>query len=137
MPADQPSHFLDNVIFAYSRAQALADGVLVDVSQSATEAGFKIPVAITQAAWQQCVEWTDADNERQTYQDTSGRLWDVLCMLLFAIKRNKPTDCLFYQLHVVPRDGKAKQAKLTKLKAVIGSGDNGEPVITILLPTED
>jgi hypothetical protein len=37
----------DDLIYAYTRAQALADGVLVDVSQMAREAGFKFPTAIT------------------------------------------------------------------------------------------
>lgn len=34
-------------IFSYSRKQAIADGVLVDVSEMAREAGFKYPVAVT------------------------------------------------------------------------------------------
>ena len=33
------------VISAYTRAQAIEDGILVDVSETAREAGFKIPVA--------------------------------------------------------------------------------------------
>src|SRR4051794_4558851 len=35
------------VIFAYTRADALADGVLIDVTDTAKEAGFRIPVAVT------------------------------------------------------------------------------------------
>src|SRR6185437_8267129 len=35
------------VIYSYTRAQAIADGVLVDVSETAKEAGFKYPVALT------------------------------------------------------------------------------------------
>lgn len=41
----------DDVIFAYARSEALADGVLVDVSDMAREAGFRYPVAVTQAVW--------------------------------------------------------------------------------------
>ena len=37
----------DDLIYSYTRAQALADGVLVDVSQMASEAGFRYPTAIT------------------------------------------------------------------------------------------
>ena len=40
------------VIDAYSRAQALEEGVLVDVSVLAREAGIKFPVAVTRAVWQ-------------------------------------------------------------------------------------
>ncbi len=39
------------VIFAYTRAQAIEDGVLVDVSETAREASFNIPVAITRTVW--------------------------------------------------------------------------------------
>ncbi len=38
-------------ISAYSRAQAIEDGILVDVSDTAREAGFNIPVAITRTVW--------------------------------------------------------------------------------------
>jgi hypothetical protein len=40
------------VIHAYSRAEALEDGVLVDVTSTAREAGFRIPVALTRAVWE-------------------------------------------------------------------------------------
>ena len=40
-----------DLVFSYSRRQALEDGVLVDVSEMAREAGFRYPVAITRAVW--------------------------------------------------------------------------------------
>ena len=43
--------FFGDVIFTYTRAQALADGVLIDAGALAQEAGFRLPVAITAAAW--------------------------------------------------------------------------------------
>ena len=36
-----------NVIFSYTRAQAISDGVLIDVTAQAREMGFKVPAAIT------------------------------------------------------------------------------------------
>ena len=39
--------FFGNVISTYTRAQAIEDGVLVDVGSTAQEAGFKWPVALT------------------------------------------------------------------------------------------
>jgi hypothetical protein len=124
-------------IHTYSRAQALADGVLVDVSHMAREARFVIPVAVTDSVWETFITWNDIDSQKQTYQDTEGRLWDVISMLRFNIA-SRPDSCSFiYNLSVVPRDGKSKKAKLIQLKAVVSGGDNGEPVITIMLPTED
>ena len=35
------------VIYSYTRAQAIEDGVLADASKMAREAGFRIPVAIS------------------------------------------------------------------------------------------
>lgn len=126
------------VIYAYTRAQAIEDGVLVDVSETAREAGFRWPVAITQAAWEDCIAWTEDDNNRQVYQDESGRLWDVLWMALHAItSASTNRSQMLYELYRVPRDGKSTEARLTKLKLVAGTGDHAEPVITIMLPTED
>lgn len=130
-------NYFGEVINTYSRMQAIEDGILIDVSTIALEAGFTIPVAVTYTLWHDFIEWTKADNEIQTYQDTDGRLWDVLSMLRFAIKKSAETSCVLYKLYVIPRDGKSTKPRLTQLKAVISGGDNGEPVITVMLPNED
>jgi hypothetical protein len=44
-----------NLISACSRSEALADGLLLDVTETAREAGFLYPVALTRAAWELCV----------------------------------------------------------------------------------
>lgn len=121
----------------YTRKEAIDDGVLIDVTQSAIEAGFKIPVAATRAVWDQYIEWTNEDDKKQTAQHQSGRLWDVLWMLFIACKRSRDASEIRYYLYVVPRDGRTKRAKKITLKSVIGGGDEGEPVITIMLPNED
>ena len=125
------------IIYAYTRAQAIEDGVLVDVSKTAKEAGFVYPVAITSAAWADCVEWSDDDTKRQVPQDEFGRLWDVLWMAKIAVKQGNGGTQLLYPLHRVPRGGKAQKPRLIHLKLVCGPGDTPEPVITIMLPDED
>lgn len=127
------------VVITYTRAQAITDGVLIDVTTMAKEAGFKWPVAVTNAVWDDCVAWTGDDTEAQgTPQDQDGRLWDVVWMASWAIRSNKTGgDTLLFQLQRVPRDGKAKLPKLVKLKLVVGPGDRGEPVVTIMQPEED
>ena len=75
------------LIFSYTRRQAIADGVLVDVSTLAKEAGFRFPVAVTAAVWAECVTVPDG----VAGQDETGRLWDVLNMLRFAITK-QPKD---------------------------------------------
>ena len=122
-------------IHVYTRAEAIADGVLVDVSETAREAGFRYPVAMTRGAWADCVEWTDADTARQTHQDEAGRLWDVLFMASLAARRGGRVQSV--DLYRVPRGGRGVHARLTTIKMVCGPGDEGEPVITIMLPDED
>ena len=138
--SNQPSEhpFFGQVISVYTRAQAMADGVLIDAGSMAREAGFRWPVAITSAGWEDCVAWSESDSDRQTHQDQSGRLWDVLFMAAHAARTNAgAAPELLFELYRVPRDGQSTEAELTKLKLVVGPGDDGEPVITILLLNED
>jgi len=121
-----------DVIYSYSRAQAIADGVLVDVSDMAKEAGFRYPVAMTAAAWADCVAWPDSN--RGAGQSESGRLWDVLWMTKLAIKGADGDRVMVTVLRVPARGGRAAPAAL---QAVVGPGDGWEPVITIMLPGED
>jgi hypothetical protein len=130
--------YFGDVISIYTRTQAIEDGQLIDVSETAQEAGFTLPVAMTATVWADCVAWTDDDIEKQAYQDKSGRLWDVLYMAYHGIRTNKACgNQLLYQLYRVPRDGHSTEAVLVTLKLIIGPGDTLDPVITILLPNEN
>jgi hypothetical protein len=113
------------VIYAYTREQAIEDGVLIDVTETARQL-FKIPVAVTSALW--------ALIEKPTkYQDTMGRLWDVLWMAHMAAKGlSDNQDTLYYKLSLT--DGRKK---IQTLKMVCDGGDDGEPVLTIMLSDED
>ncbi len=130
--------FFGDVIYSYTRAQAIEDGVLVNAGSMAQEAGFKWPVAFTSAVWEDCIAWTDEDKANQAYQDQSGRLWDLLYMASHTIRTsNGSSDQLRFELYRVPRDGESMKAELVTLKLIVGPGDQGEPVITIMLPNED
>ena len=129
--------FFGEVISTYTRAHAIEDGVLVDAGSTAQEVGFTIPVALTSAVWADCVAWTDDDSRKNPFQDQSGRLYDVLFMASFAIRTSANAgDRLLYELYRVPRDGYSTEAKPVTLKLIVGPGDHGEPVLTILLPDE-
>ncbi len=130
--------FFGEFISTYTRAQAIDDGILIDAGSMAQEAGFKWPVAIASDVWADCVAWSEDDNRKQAYQDESGRLWDVLFMASHAIRTASGSgDRLLFQLYRVCRDGRSMEAELTTLKLIVGPGDAGEPVITILPPHED
>ena len=119
----------DILIYSYSRAQALEDGVLVDAGKLAEEAGFRFPVALTHAAWETCVR-VSADSADQ---DETGRLWDVLMCLRCATRTGSGSEACF---DVLIRQSETKLTRVA-LKAVCSPGDDPEPVITIMLPDED
>jgi hypothetical protein len=120
------------VIHAYTRADALRDGVLIDVPAAAREAGFRWPVALTCAAWEQCVSVPPG----VACQDEAGRLWDVLWMLRCAVARQDRGCVVPFALHV-RNDNREGAPPLVRLKAMSGLGDDGAPVITVMLPDED
>lgn len=127
------------VISTYTRAQAIEDGVLVDATATAREAGFRYPVAMTAAAWAEAVSW-NADNGE--YQDEAGRLWDVVFMAGIAVRRNRgrraaDTNRLPYAIYRIPNVPDATEPNELELVIAIGGGDDGEPVMTIMLPHED
>lgn len=120
-----------NVIDTYTRKQAIEDGVLVDVSTTAREAGINFPVALTSTVWDLYV--VPSEKLEGCGQSITGRLWDILWMFrLKAMRSNKSLlyfSCLFLDVN--------EKLDEVKLKALCGPGDNAEPVITIMLPGED
>ena len=73
------------VILSYTRKQAIADGVLVDVTEQAKKNGFIIPVAITHTVWGRYI---DVNQDLQDYgQSTDERLRDVLMVLYLDIRQ--------------------------------------------------
>jgi hypothetical protein len=121
-----------DIISRYTRADAFRDGVLIDVSAAAREAGIRFPVALTAAAGQECV----AVPPGVTCQDEAGRLWDVLWLLRWAIARGGSRSEVRFGVHV-RHDNRERTPPLVRLKAVCGPGDGDEPVITVMLPGED
>jgi hypothetical protein len=121
----------EDVIDAYTRKQAIEDGVLIDVTETAKEAGIRFPVAVTIGVWSKCIKVPET---LKGLQDEQGRLWDVVWMMRIAIHGAKKTDTVNYKLLVTGED---KKQHLVTLKAICGPGDNYEPVITIMLPEED
>jgi len=118
-----------DVISVYTRAQAIADGVLVDVSQFARELGFRYPVAITRTVWNACIETLDT-----ACQDESGRLYNVLWAVLLKAKQAQGNETTV-KLRLISKD--KADTKPILLKSVCGPGDTAEPVITIMIEWED
>lgn len=126
------------VISACTRSQAIGDGILVDVSETAREAGFNIPVAVTRAVWNRLVALPD---NYKGFQDQRGRLWDVLSMAHHYALRASGSDCV--TMCVLMRDIRKdlhdshRPPRKHFPVVTIGAGDEGEPAITIMFPEDD
>lgn len=128
-----------DVIHSYTRAQALADGVLVDAGPLAREAGFRVPVALTNAAFVECVAWSEHDDQAKpgSGQSEQGRLWDVLSMAMLAARNAGEASQVPFSVLRVDREGSSLAPSLVELMLWIHPGDAGEPVCTVLLDGED
>lgn len=118
------------IIHSYSRRQALEDGFLVDVSETAREAGIRYPVALSHSVYESYVVIPPSVKG----QDLVGRLWDILWMLACAIRLQRDAREITYELYVRNDNRKAQRVAL---KAVCGPDDEGAPCITVLHPHED
>ena len=121
------------VLYTYSRSQAVADGLQVEVSKVAEEAGIRFPVFLTSAVYDSFVRVPPG----VTGQDQAGRLWDVVWMLRFAVRKAQHGQARLPFALYVRNDNKAP--RLIKLVAMCGplDIDDPQPAITIMLPDED
>jgi len=135
MEKEKPAYGGDqSVVYGYSRSQAKEDGFLVDVSKVALEAGLLPPVFITRLVYEQFV----VVPEGVEAQDEAGRLWDILTMLGWAIRRDSSdTSRLSFQLYV--RNSNDEAPALGTLVAECGplDFDDPRPALTIMRPDED
>ena len=114
-----------DLIYSYSRAQALEDGVLMDVSERARRAGIRYPTACTAGVWAliDCLPASETDTLAGIVRDI--RLDHVLTAMLAAIRQARGTDRVTFA------------ALGCALWAQCGPGDTAEPVITIMREGED
>ena len=121
-------------IYCYSRRDALADGIHIDVSKTAAEAGIRFPVFITRTIYERFV----AVPEGVQCQDEAGRLWDILWMCRHGIA-NAPEgqNPVTFELYV--RNSNDQPAQLVSLIAECGAMDfdDPKPAITIYLPEDN
>lgn len=122
-------------IHTYTRRQAIEDGALVDFSDPESDTAevcrqhYKYPIACTAAVFgimQKAVE-----NPRHC-NDYKGVLHDMLWMSRTYKRQLSPSAVLFRVIITG-----AGRSKYHDFKLIVGPGDQGEPVITIMMPDED
>jgi hypothetical protein len=125
---DQPE---GPVIFAYTRKQAIEDGVLIDVTPLARRAGFKVHTAITCGVSGAITELVRRRRPEDFEKYPLYRIQEAAYMAMLVTLREeidqqtKTGDRLDFQCGDV------------NLWSHIGPGDEGEPVLTVMLPEED
>ena len=140
--AEQDEVFGESV-FSYSRADAIRDGLLHDLTSWAASpqyaacegikaegfhGGFSCPVAVTASVWSD-VLLIPADQE---HQDVRGRAHDLLWMANLAARRAGDRSAVEFEVIMDTGDRVTQRYRMH-----IGGGDNGEPVVTIMQLHED
>jgi len=133
MTANENASPFGEVIYGYTRKQAVADGMQVDVTTTAIEAGIRFPMFLTRAVFDAYVVVPAGVK----CQDERGRLWDVVWMTRFGILRSSKDNSRVPIALYVRNDHRA--ARLVKLIAVCSAMDidDPQPAITVMMPGED
>jgi hypothetical protein len=113
------------VIYSYSRAQAIEDGVLVDLSNvDSIRQHWKHPFACTSAVWAIIEEALTKEG-----QDLAGICHDISTMAKLALRGGREGDRVLFTVIITGRKH--------SLKLHIGPGDTAAPVLTLMLLNED
>ena len=123
---------MEELVFKYTREDALNDGVLVDVSGTAKKLGFKYPVAITESLHQALSNIPEV----YSHESYEGRLRDVLWMC-YLEARKTTKDQMLFKVILHTENLIRENEPPTALKSICHPGDSLEPVITIMFPDED
>lgn len=116
-------------ISIYTRAQAIEDGELVDVSAHAAEVGFGFPTALTRSLWADIA----GIPARYDYEDAEGRTHDVLWMASLAARSAAGSGSRVGFEVILHTSPEAPNRRIHRKRYLmdIGPGDTPSPVITI------
>ena len=120
------------VIHSYTRAQAIADGVLVDVTGKARKCGFVLPVAMTATLFADCEGWAERSDWGNGEPTAEQFVEWLLCFACETIRAARSINSDRLTLLLAHFAGCTKSAVIH-----VGPGDNAEPVITLMYPGEE
>lgn len=113
------------VIYSYTRKQAIEDGVLINLSQ----------FPVIRVFWSQnlcCTDsvWAAIEEATKAGCDLDGVLHDISWIAKTTISQgNRTADTVKFKVAIGNRT--------VDLKLICGPGDHAEPVLTLLLQHED
>ena len=121
----------------HRRAQALKEGRLIDLSPLARKAGIPVPTAMTTELWAEYgAPGTDPEIQ-------PGPLWDIVCELQRCLSGRTPCRVAFDSgrlvrwVAVCTFHPLKREVTVAEIKALSGPGDQGELVLTIVLPDQE
>jgi hypothetical protein len=120
------------VIHRYTRAQAIADDVLVNVTAKARTCGFTVPVAMTASLFADCGGWAEGSDWGRGEPTAEQFVQWLLCFACETIRASRAINTDRLSLPLAHFAGCPKTAVIH-----IGPGDDAEPVITLMYPGED
>jgi hypothetical protein len=136
----------DDVIFTYTREDALSDGTFVDLNALLQKDGRKpmpIPAAITAEVYTALVEWTDEDAKSHPFPQLEGaRAEDIATMAELALLRAKKagtavSEPVYFVVCCVPRGRMEPEPDEIVLKMAGDFTANGDFAVTIMMRDQD
>ncbi|WP_411330726.1 DUF6573 family protein [Desulfovibrio desulfuricans] len=122
------------LICCYTRKRAIDDGIMVDVSDFVSDFGFIVPVAITNNLFTRYIQPTNKLSDAG--QSSESRMIDLLVVMMIKLFQRPNTEQLSFNVSFDMEYEEKIESKLVQILAVIGQGDAGEPVLTIMLPED-
>lgn len=116
-------------VVPYTRAQALEEGLLMDITGLAKNFGIKIPAAVTVDVFVHCILEENEEGEPD-HQEMSDRL--VTMLLSFTSALLKEPD--LGKSAEIELSGQLGKEPHPPIQAKLHGGDEGEPVITFMFP---
>lgn len=115
------------LISSYTRADAIADGQLIEVDNAVLqEAGICLPATISVALFAALEPTSKEEKIGQSFQ---GRLWDVL-MVFRAFAKDVEDNYMKFSIQMQVEDGMMEQ----EVVARCGPDDDGNPCLTFMTP---
>ena len=81
------------LVYSYTKSEAIAVGEQIDITEIATEAGFKFPFFLTSGV-------NNIIEESLNYGANSqeGVIWDILMVLKYHIRIEKASSLIFFKV---------------------------------------
>ena len=115
------------LIASYTRADAIADGQLIEIDKAVlAEAGICLPAVLSAPLLAALEPSSEEEKRGQSFQ---GRLWDLL-MVFRALAKSSEVNRLDFTFVIATEEGFSQQ----QVVAVCGPDDEGNPCLTFMTP---